>query len=228
MKNIFYFITILFFLISGCSKDETESIDDFSKNSGTFIDERDGHEYKWIRIGEQIWMAENLAFGGWVYDNNISNESIYGRLYSWELASSICPVGWHLPSNQEWKKLVTYIDNLKNPFEDNGESIGVGKYLKSTGNIDERTGLWKKYYNEETEHVEGLDSFGFSGHPGGMRTIQEEGNMFKYLEERGYWWTSTEETKGGAWSWRLSYFSENIENRTLYKDYLMSVRCIKD
>lgn len=62
MKHLFLFYTIIVILFLGCSKDKNQDFDEFSKDSGTFIDERDGHEYKWVKIGDQIWMAENLAY----------------------------------------------------------------------------------------------------------------------------------------------------------------------
>ena len=80
---------------------------------GTFTDSRDGNTYKWIEIGNQIWMAENLNFhansGCWVYDNNPENADTYGRLYNWETARNVCPDGWHLPSDNEWKELEVYL-----------------------------------------------------------------------------------------------------------------------
>lgn len=62
MKNLIYLLAVLIFLSCSESNTEEDIQDDFSKESGTFIDKRDDHEYKWVRIGEQIWMAENLAY----------------------------------------------------------------------------------------------------------------------------------------------------------------------
>jgi uncharacterized protein (TIGR02145 family) len=82
--------------------------------SGTFLDSRDGHRYGWISVAGQIWMAENLDFetdeGWWYYENDAGQSgSGTGRLYTWETARTACPQGWHLPSEQEWRDLVSQV-----------------------------------------------------------------------------------------------------------------------
>ncbi|MBL7961710.1 hypothetical protein JNL27_15870 [bacterium] len=79
----------------------------------SFTDPRDGKTYKTVKIGSQVWMAENLNYevgeGCFCYDNNISNCNKYGKLYTWDAAKRAVPSGWHLPSKAEWETLLNYL-----------------------------------------------------------------------------------------------------------------------
>jgi uncharacterized protein (TIGR02145 family) len=105
----------------------------FGKNGvpgDSLLDSRDGQKYATIFIGTQCWMAENLNIGTringnmnqtnnsiiekYAYADDDSNADMYGGLYQWDEAMQysttegmrgICPDGWHLPTDTEWKAL---------------------------------------------------------------------------------------------------------------------------
>ncbi|MEN8121234.1 MAG: FISUMP domain-containing protein [Bacteroidota bacterium] len=79
-------------------------------------DERDGKQYKTVRIGHQVWMAENIDFeseNSWWYNDKKRYRKKYGRLYTWSAAMNACPSGWHLPSDEEWTKLIGFYGGEK-------------------------------------------------------------------------------------------------------------------
>ena len=187
----------------------------------------DGNEYKTIKIGTQIWMAENLKVihyqngeaipnitnhnewvncinGAWCdYKNESKIGAKYGKLYNWYAVNdrrSIAPKNWHVPTYEEWLALANCLG---------GSSIAVGK-LKSK--------LFWYYPSVGTTNISG-----FSALPGGSRIENAEFDMIGYS---GYWWSSTDngEFHGGgvdiANSVRLS------PDHFKFRGY--SVRCVKD
>lgn len=195
--------------------------------SGTFTDVRDGQEYNWVKIGDQVWMAENLAYqpetgNSWAYNNVEANVAIYGRLYDWATAKTACPAGWHLPSDAEWTQLAQYVSDQMGPYTKT-ENLwaNVGKHLKSTGTIEDGDGLWR-FYNAG---VEGTDDFGFSGLPGGYRYVS---GTFSGIGGNGYWWSSTEFSTTYAWCRLLRYDVTYVGRGFNLKDSGFSVRCVRD
>jgi uncharacterized protein (TIGR02145 family) len=193
----------------------------------TFIDERDGQEYKTVQIGEQCWMAENLNIGTSSYyqtDNNIIEKicydndeeycDVYGGLYQWdemmqytnrEGTKGICPEGWHVPNYNEWKELEFYTG---------GVNIAGGK-LKETG-----TEHWLLPNEGAT------NEYGFTGLGAGYNTYGGGG----YLKEITEFWSSSESSVeiDRAISRSLfnksTWFGTNEEPKYSY----FSLRCILD
>lgn len=93
--------------------------------SNVFIDERDRQTYRFVTIGSQVWMAENLKYnsnGSSCYNDKVSNCTNYGRLYTQSAAKSVCPSGWHLPSESEWYKMLSLTGDC-NALRINGTDV---------------------------------------------------------------------------------------------------------
>ena len=186
----------------------------------TFTDPRDGKVYRTVKIGEQVWMAENLAYnaeGSKCYDNNEENGKKYGRLYDWDTAMKACPSGWHLPSEKERDILLDFV----------GGGEIAGKKLKAKSG-------WNDY---EGKSGNGTDDFGFAALPGGSGNSYDE---FYEVGSEGYWWSSNgcdigkSESEDDSYFAEtrcilcISYFREYIDYVRSHKSGLNSVRCIKD
>jgi len=113
-------------------------------DSGTFTDLRDGQIYRTIKIGSEIWMADNLNFrtaaGSWYYaDDSAAFAAEYGRLYAWESAIPAVPSGWHLPMKEELDNLLMNCGGSTNSFSQmtsggtSGFKLQLGGYRASVG-----------------------------------------------------------------------------------------------
>ena len=168
-------------------------------------DPRDGKTYKTAKIGEQIWLAENLNYnaeGSKCYDNKPENCEKYGRLYNWETAKNICPSGWHLPSENEWKALDKALGVDLNAA---GSVYVAGKELAEK-KLKAKSG-WDK--------GNGTDDYGFSALPGGYGLSD---GRFGLAGKNSHWWS-----KDRYRTINQSYWSDDY-----LKSLLFSVRCIKD
>ncbi len=207
-------------------KDAEGAIGEYTKNiivhdyvTSTFTDTRDGQVYKTIEIGNQTWLAENLNFdkdGSWWYNNSSVNGDIYGRLYTRAASHNACPMGWHLPSDPEWKTLEKKLGMSQSEADDTGwRGINEGACLKETG-----TEHWVSPNSDAT------NGSGFTALPGGLRTDDGE---FIGIHESCTWWTNTIDV---VW---ISYYRRWIEHdgNQIHRDGRSeesgrSVRCIKD
>ena len=189
-------------------------------SNGVFFDDRDSKEYTWIKIGEQIWMGKNLNYNSPAsdrcFDNNAENCKLYGKLYTWARAQKVCPEGWHLPSDEEWKKLEL------NLGMNQSESDVIGRRGTSEGGIlkEASSHYW------QSPNTGATDERGFKALPGGF---QNNEGSFVGIQEFGYFWTSTENNRSTAWSRVLSHDKANILRYNQFqKKNSFSVRCLRD
>jgi len=175
-----------------------------------FTDNRNGKKYRIVKIGSQIWMAENLNYNGGTicngyinkyYNNNSENGEKFGMLYDWETANKVCPEGWHLPSNEEWETLIDFIG---------GKKI-AGKKLKA-----------KKGWNNNSN---GTDEFGFLALPGGLGNSKGE---FGDIGSKCVWWSATQINDTKISSRGIDYNGNYVFDGEDDKNNLLSVRYVKD
>ncbi|MEA1898418.1 MAG: FISUMP domain-containing protein [Bacteroidota bacterium] len=182
----------------------------------------DGNVYNTIKIGSQVWMAENLNVtryrngdlipnvtgeqwdnlitGAYCFYNNSNDiRSTYGLLYNWYAVAdsrNICPEGWHIPTMDEWETLAD-----------------TGLELKESG-----TTHWA------SPNFCRPNSSGFEALPGGNCGFDGE---FNAITLAGYWWTADEEDAEIAWMFMISRSSSGFLS-SMYKWAGLSIRCIKD
>jgi uncharacterized protein (TIGR02145 family) len=187
------------------------------KENDEFTDNRDGKTYKIIKLGNQTWMAENLAykpktgvFSAW--GDEESNVNKYGYLYNWETACNVCPKGWHLPNDNEWNILVQYLESAFNEATITGnQAFSPAMQIKSVSG----------WYEDQN----GKNSSGFNALPGGACLFYD--NSYWFLTEKAYFWSSTPDGVD-AYARTLSYDNDLIDRSLFSKNNRMSVRCIKD
>ena len=204
----------------------------------------EGQVYNTIQILSQCWLKENLNVGIMIdsledaEDNGIiekycyrnSNDSCdkYGGLYQWnemmqytsvEGVQGICPPGWHIPTDDEWKVLEGGVDSyygIGNPEWDYEDLRGldVGTNLKSSSG-------WYQDGN-------GTDLYDFTALPGGGF---DDDRIFVAVYNVGVWWTSTI-NQTVPWYRLIFYDYPSIDRRIwpFSSSFTMgfSVRCIKD
>ena len=174
-----------------------------------FADKRDNQVYRSVKIGKQVWMAENLNYAyqpdtaSFCYENNPEKCQKYGRLYTWEAALAVCPEGWHLSDTTEWNLLESYVAEKK------ADSSAVCTALKMAFG-------WEESGNSR-------NNFGFSALPGGEYS---DSQYFAYGGVAASFWTSV--ATSGLVANARELFSVYFNSVFLNKSNAISVRCIKD
>ena len=180
------------------------------------------NNYEYVTIGNQIWMTENLKYkpspnngNYWAYNNDEKNIEIYGYLYNWETAKKVCPNGWHLPSDNDWKELEIHLGMSKSEAYDVGyRGTNECAKLKETG-----TTHW------QGPNTDATNEGGFTALPGGGRS----GNgLYNFIGTGSRWWTSTPNSSESAWDRGLDYFYKGVYRGSYNKGIGLSVRCVRD
>lgn len=179
---------------------------------GSFRDSRDGKVYKTVKIGNQIWMAENLnyevdnGYGSWCYANEYRNCKKYGRLYTYYAAMNACPSGWHLPSESEWKVLFDYVGGMQ------------------VANYELRSKDGWGYKGEDRYKFNVLPAGSYNHIEGVMYMDGKDRWEFGYLHQWAIFRTSSE---------KINYYFPGSYTNVVRDEYVdsragTSVRCIRD
>ncbi len=191
----------------------------------------DGNQYDVIKIGNQIWMKENLKVSKYrngeaiptglvntvwantnkgayaIYNNDNTNNARYGKLYNWYAVNDsrgLCPSGWHIPSESDWSTLISYL----------GGDLSCGGKLKSIG-----TSYWYSPNSDAT------NVSGFSALPGGLR---DNDGSFDVIRNYAFFWSATEYGNNDAFTRNLDYYSNDFGRSYGNKRNGFSVRCVSD
>ena len=212
-------------IIIGLQK-QIEVLNSYTSLLASGLVDIDGNNYSVVKIGNQIWMKENLRVsryrngysipnitnnyewsnltsGAWNINQDVT---IYGKLYNWFAVSDnrgLCPFGWHIPSNDEWITLTNFLG---------GESV-AGAKLKATT-------LW--YSNEGSTNESGFTAFanGFA--------LINTANLHVDNGNLGIFWSSSDWSTWGAISRRLWSVSKDFVNYIGDRKNGFSVRCLRD
>jgi len=203
---------------------------------GAGVIDIDGNYYPTVINGDQEWMAANLATAhyangdpidqltgnaqwassttpAWCYlNNNVGNNVIFGKIYNgyaMEDARNVCPVGWHVPSNDEWAILMTTL----------GGSDVAASAMRTTGTISEGTGLWP------FDNVISNNISGFSAQPSGFRNLD---GTFAAQIYGAVWWTNSLTPTDTYYTRSVYSFSNSVFNQDFTRPQGFSIRCLRD
>lgn len=202
MNRRFLFVLILLLATFGFAQGQASGPD----AQGVLKDSRDGQEYKTVKIGDAVWMAENLNFEveeSWCYTRFNYECRKYGRFYNWDVAQNVCPEGWHLPTAEEFDVLIAAV----------GGKDSAGVKLKSSDG-------WSHYGN-------GTDEYGFNATPSGFRDYR---GRFDRQTLYAYLWSATEDsaTSKKAMGVHMMAGRNDVSVYPYAKDFGLSVRCVKN
>lgn len=226
-------------------------------SSEIFTDPRDGNTYKTVKIGDQVWLAENLAYlpsityadqwgsptepqyAVYNYTPPHSTETVehakaseyyhnYGVLYNWASALTACPPGWHLPTKDEWSELVDYV--VSQGFLNNWDNeSGAGNALKSCRQVESPLGEnCNTKKHPRRDFNETHYGFDMYGFAGLPGGGRNIKGSFDHIGRHGGWWSATEGSTNLAWYLHFFKFGGGILRTNFNKESGFSIRCIRD
>lgn len=217
-------VALAIFSLTACDDDSSVSPNDLTYTnedgesvsieiqSGSFKDSRNGATYSTVVVDGVAWMAENLRYiekgtAGMISSKDVGASSDFGVLYAYQTALSVCPSGWHLPTREEWQKL---IDAVSKTY-----GFSVGWALKS-----------KKGWNPDGEKDgNGGDVIGFSVKAGGLSNGYYAGEG----EHAAFWTYSKKDRDDYVYALRFDYDSDGWSFKEFYAlRAMLYVRCVSD
>ena len=197
MKNLLYTILSTSFILINCNQLIAQDFSGTHFRNGDIIPYVESKE-EWVKAGENKQPA-------WCYYlNDPANGAAYGKLYNWYAVSDprgLCPVGWHVPSESEWKILSGYL----------GGTETAGQKMKSANG-------WREDGN-------GDNSSGFNGLPGASRFGD---GQFSFKNGTAQWWSASVYDMTAAKSRRLFHSNDNLSGDYNHNKSGLSIRCLKD
>ena len=164
-----------------------------------------------------IWAG--LATGAYCnYYNNEDYVAIYGRLYNWYAvvdSQNIAPIGWHLPTDEEWKQLELCLGMSQDEVDSTGRrGTDEGGKLKEAG-----TEHWRNPNTGATNES------GFTALPGGFRS--RDGDYYS-IWYKAIFWSSTEYSYFTAWGRQLEHNFSTVVRSGYDLEHGFSIRCVRD
>ena len=213
----------------------------FEGDSCQYVVDLDGNLYETVVIGTQTWLKSDLksthcddgtpilhaedpdawlaltsAGYAWFYNLPDLYDDAYGLIYNWYAVSdcNVCPLGWHVPTNEEWFILADYLDPEDLDPNENLVSEVAGGKMKASG-----------YTFWDEPNIGATNESGWTGLPGGRRFSEAE---FEHRGGIGYWWSATEVNSDEAFFYELYTYDSYLIRLVKPKVVGYSIRCLKD
>ena len=185
----------------------------------SITDPRDGKTYKTVRIGDQVWMAEDMAL-----EVDKSSTTVYGKLYRWIDLVSLCPEGWRIPTLWDFVYLTQYY-GAKYIFDQNGslphQRDAQGYTIINP--IDFAPEAARALKSTEDWEIPGTNSSGFTARPSGFWNAG-----IKNVGETGGYWTSTPSGQKNLYFRFMVWKPMQISFKESHSLTRFSCRCIKE